>query len=48
MRSTTTKDKGEVAQLSFNKQLISKGSELWTDVTRWRKKGQIIQLHIEQ
>ena len=48
IRSTTTKEKGEIAQLNFDKQIISKGSELWTDVTWWRKKGQIIQLHIGQ
>ena len=48
IRSTTTKDKKEVAQINFDKQLVSKGTELWTDVDWWRKKGQIIQLHVEQ
>jgi hypothetical protein len=44
---TDTKDKEEVNQYNFDKQIVSKGKIFWTDVTWWRKPGQIIQLHIE-
>lgn len=44
---TDTKEKEEVNQYNFDKQLIAKGIVFWTDVMWWRKPGQIIKLHVE-
>lgn len=38
---TDTKEKEEVNQYNFDKQLIAKGTVFWTDVMWWRKPGQI-------
>jgi hypothetical protein len=47
IKRTDTKEKEEVNQYDFNKQLITKGTLFWTEVAWWKKPGQIIQLHIE-
>jgi hypothetical protein len=44
---TDTKQKEEVDKYTLDKQPISKGTVLWTNVMWWRKPNQIIDIHIE-